>query len=222
MVLAAAGTLQAQPDPGVSVFTIHEGGQPVGTFISRVEPTGDGWTISGRVDSPGRASLQAPYLDISYDAAWRARSVTVERLVEGRPWVSNTGFQGGVARTNVSTPELVVDDTWLPVDQAALVLPDGVFPAYEALAARLETLGVGDLLEAFAPPATSGPLRVDEVEHTAAGSTGWTGDPGPTARARLTWLLPEPVVIEIWVRGGRLAELHLPQRQLRMRRDALP
>jgi hypothetical protein len=202
--LVAATTAQSH-----TTFHVFHRGALIGTTAIAITPEGDGWHLQGTGDLKGDFQVALPQLDIHYDAGWRPRLMTMEMVARDDRAVVHIAFglADGTTRTDVVRPD---NATWgsNKVSPDAIPLPDLVFGAYEALAARLSSASPGQELRVFVVPRFEAPMTldgvVDEPVLTAAGLLA-------TRRWRVTLRRPEgPSQMEIWVAGGRMVRLDLP------------
>jgi hypothetical protein len=118
------------------------------------------------------------------------------------------GLSDGTTRTDVVRPN---NATWgsNKVSADAIPLPDLVFGAYEALAARLASAAPGDELRIFIAPRFETTMSVDGVvDEEVPASSGTLA----TRRWRVTLRRPDaPAQMEIWVAGGRMVRLDIPK-----------
>jgi hypothetical protein len=199
LVLGASTSAQSG---GETVFRIFSRGREIGAQTVTLERTDSGWhvTSSGEMKEPFQ--LQLKQFDILYDASWRPRIMTMEiASVDDRAVVHVAfGLSDGSTRTDV-----VRDGTaqWgaNKVSPDTIPMPDFVFGAFEALAARLATASPGTELRAFVVP------RLDGVTDDMMPTTAGTLD---TKRWRMRLARPEgDSPLEAWIAGGRLVRLDL-------------
>lgn len=201
-----------------TTFRIYHRGALIGTTAVSIAREDDGWRLQGTGDLKGTFQVSLPQLDIRYDAAWRPRSMTMELVALDDRAVVHVAFglSDGTTRTDVVRPD---NATWgsNKVSADAIPLPDLVFAAYEALAARLAFASPGQELRVFVAPRFEAPMSIDGVvDEPMPSSAG----PLATKRWRVTLRRPEgPSQMEIWVAGGRMVRLDLPKDGLSVVRD---
>lgn len=207
--LAAVPT--AAQTPGDASFRVSHRGQPVGTAETTVARSADGWRITSRGHTDGRVQVSVPYFEAQYDPDWRPVSLTMELLSPGEHAIVHVAMVGGVTRTDIVVPNKEVFFGANDVPRDTLFLPDYVFGAWEALAARLQTASPGNEISVFAVPEREVKATLDRRDaatlQTPAGFQ-------PSTRWRITVLRETPVVWELWVDGGRLLRLDLPDEGL--------
>ena len=192
-------------------FRVFERGALIGTTSISITREDDGWHLQGTGDLKGSIQVALPQLDIHYDAGWRPRRMTMEMVAKDDRAVVHIAFglSDGTTRTDVVRPD---NATWgsNKVSPDAIPLPDLVFGAYEALAARLSSASPGQELRVFVVPRFEAPMSVDGVvDEQVPTSAG----PLATRRWRVTLRRPEEGLsqMEIWVAGGRMVRLDVPK-----------
>jgi hypothetical protein len=191
---------------GASSFRVYQHGALIGTIDVSVARTEDGWRIQGTSHLAGTVNLTVKQLDLRYDAWWRGRFMTLELVSVGGAVIVHVAVLGTSTRTDIVT-ENEVRFRSHSVSPDTVFLPDDVFGAYEALAARL----------AASPPGMDVPLFVVGTGETRAvvdmvvDEQVKTGTGTITARRytlRKIGASPEP--IDVWVDRGRLLRVDLP------------
>ena len=219
--LATAGAGEAQPaavEPatGEATFNVFLRSTPIGlerTFVSRSD---DGWVIrsSGQLGAPIDQRLQV--FEAAYDDAWRPRRLTIESTRSGTALAARTTFAGGRATSELVEGTLRRERAD-PVAADAVVLPDLIFAAYEALAVRLGSAAVGDELPIYVAPRGQVTARVDAI------TTQEVRTPARTLTAaiyRLTFSGAEPRTVELWSdERRRLLRVSLPELALDVARQ---
>ena len=212
LALATAGAAEAQPAAvgpaaGEATFNVFLRSTPIGierTFVARSE---DGWVIrsSGQLGAPIDHRIHV--FEAAYDDAWRPRRLTLESTRGGTALAARTTFAGGRADSELVEGTRRIDRAD-PVAADAVVLPDLVFAAYEALAFRLGNTAVGDELPIYVAPRGQITARVDAV----ATQEVRTAERTLTATIhRLTFTGAEPRTAELWSdERRRLLRLSLP------------
>ena len=161
----AAPTPQIQPAtaaPQAAGYTIFLRGTAVGREDWTVR-TGTAGTI---VTSQGR--LSAPFNSVTrqaefrYAADWTTQSFSLDGTVNGAPVAIETTFAGGTA-TSKGTQGTTPIATAHPVAAQTIVLPNGIFSGYAALALRLASLSAGAELRVYVLPVVEIGARVVEV-----------------------------------------------------------
>ena len=219
---AVASALDGQadapgPTPGRASFVVYVKGARVGQVESTVDRTPDGWRIRGTSRLGAPLNLTVRRFDIGYDPAWRPQYITMELVAPTRTAVISSAFQHGVAFTDIVSNGEVTSEK-ANVAEDTIVLPNLVFSAYEALAARLIDAMAGSVFRRYIMPQGEISVRVDEsaaAEGPAdAGTTHW----------RLTFLNPTgSYPVEAWTANGRMVRLEWPTQGISVvRADRVP
>ena len=204
---AGAQSPPAVPATGDATFNVFFRSTPVGIERTSVSRSEDGWVIrsSGQLAAPIDQRIHV--FEAAYDEQWRPRRLTLESTRRGTALAARTTFAGGRA-----TSELVEGAERRtradPVAGDAVVLPDLVFAAYEALAVRLGGAAAGDALPIYVAPRGQIAARVDAVTTQEVR----TAERALTATIyRLTFTGAEPRTAELWAdERRRLLRVSLP------------
>ena len=200
LTLAAAGPAGAQPaatEPatGEATFNVFLRSTPIGLERTVVTRSADGWVIrsSGQLAAPIDHRIHV--FEAVYDDAWRPRRLTLESTRGGTALAARTTFAAGRADNELVEGTRRIDRAD-PVAPDAVVLPDLVFAAYEALAVRLAGAAAGDELPIYLAPRGQVTVRVDAVTTQEVR----TAERALTAAIyRLTFSGgAEPRVVELW------------------------
>ena len=212
LTLATAGAAEAQPaaaapETGAATFNVFLRSTPIGLERSVVSRSADGWSIrsSGQLAAPIDQRLQV--FEAAYDEAWRPRRLTIESARGGTALAARTTFAAGRADSELVEGTRRINRTD-PVAADAVILPDLVFAAYEALAVRLAGAAAGDELPVYVAPRGQIAVRVDAVTAQEVR----TAERTLTASIyRLTFGGPEPRAVELWSdERRRLLRVSLP------------
>ena len=209
-VLTLALSLTSAAAQSPTIFNIYQRGIPIGTTTVVVSRDGEDWHLRGTGELRGDFQVTMPQLDIRYDSAWRPRIMTMEMVAKDDRAVVHVAFglSDGTTRTDVVRPGHA---TWgsNKVSADTIPLPDLVFGAYEALAARLDAASPGQELRIFVAPRFETSMSVDGVVDEDVPTTSGVL---PAKRWRLTLRRPEgPSPMEIWVARGRMVRLDVPK-----------
>jgi pimeloyl-ACP methyl ester carboxylesterase len=207
---AAAQTVAAHS------FRVFVRGADAGTQEVTLFESADGWTLrgSGRLNPP--LNLAIEYWEARYDRAWNPIELTVN-LAEGKnQFTVHTSVDGTTAASDVAQNGQNQRRSHT-IARDAIMLPNLIFGAYEALAARLATASVGAQLQAFIAPQNVVPVSVARVTDETVQV------PGRTITAR-RWTLrfggPSGVLeVEVWTDGTRLLRLDIPSQMLSVLRE---
>jgi pimeloyl-ACP methyl ester carboxylesterase len=137
-------------------------GAPVGRedVTVQVGPEGTTVTSQGRLSSPFNAITRLA--EFRYGPDWTAQLFVLDGSINGAPVTMKTTFMGGTATSSgVQGPSPVTATH--QVDTKTIILPNGVFSSYAALAQRLLSVSEGDLLRAYVLPLVEIGLRVTGV-----------------------------------------------------------
>ncbi|MCY4658844.1 MAG: alpha/beta fold hydrolase [Acidobacteria bacterium] len=166
LALAAAGAAEAQPaaEPatGAATFNIFLRSTPIGVEQTVVSRSADGWVIRSTGQLAAPIDHRILVFEAAYDDAWRPRRLTIESTRGGTPLAARTTFAAGRADSELveGTRRINRAD---PVAADAVVLPDLVFAAYEALAVRLAGAAAGDEIPIYVAPRGQITARVDSI-----------------------------------------------------------
>ena len=214
------GSPVATQTDGTSRFRVFHHGEEIGFTAVSLTRDEDGWHLEGSGELKGEFQFVLRQLDVRYDAAWRPRFMTLElatpalqRLLGRGPEDHVVvhvafGLADGGTRTDIVRSS---NADWgsNQVSPDTIPLPDLVFGAYEALAARLSLASPGAELRAFVVPRFEATVSVDGVTDEAVRTSSVTLQ---TKRWRATVRRPEgPVSLDIWVERGRMIRLDLPK-----------
>ena len=207
LVLGASPSAQTT---GETAFRIFSRGKEIGSQTVALTRTDDGWhlTSTGELREPYQLVLRQ--FDVTYDAAWRPRVMTMEIASPDDRAVVHVAFglSDGSTRTDV-----VRDGTaqWgsNKVAPDTIPLPDFVFASFEALAGRLASASPGMQMQAFVGPRFEGVLHVDRVTSDPIPTTSGTLD---ARRWGLTLRRPEgEAPLDVWVANDRLVRVDIPK-----------
>jgi hypothetical protein len=159
---AAGRPLQdAPPIPGASTFTIFVRGTPIGSEQTAVARTGSGWTITtaNRIGAP--LEIVTRRAEFRYTADWKPLEASIDMTVRGIPQRVKTTFSGTIASSDI-TASTVVSTKADTVDATAVILPNLIFGAFEAVAARVAEATPGATIPLYLLPNGSATLTVGD------------------------------------------------------------
>ena len=195
------------PVAGDASFTILYRGVRLGTEAVTLSRDGDGWRIfsAGHQNQP--IDIETAQFEVTYGSDWSPRRLTLDALQRGQPVKLTTTFTGTSAVNDLSSADKTGKFTQ-DVSPHTIVVPNGFYGAYEALAARLTTMKVGDPVPLYVAPEGEIPAKLVSVadRHIAT----------PTGRIdfrefNLTVSAAQPQPLRIWVdSANRLAEVAIP------------
>ena len=188
-------------------FRLLENGAAIGSATVAVARDEDGWQVQSTSHAEGTIGLDVTRLEISYDAAWRLRFLTMELASGDERRVIHVAIQGIRAQTDVVVPDREAAFGTVRVSPGVIAVSDYVFGTYQALAARVETLAPGNDIPILLTTrgevhATVDAVRDEELQ-TDSGSLR-------ARRVSLLVMRDVPTPIEIWVAEGKLVKLELP------------
>src|SRR5688572_23809460 len=196
--------------PGTATFRIYHRAMEIGSAEASLVRDDEGWRLqsSGRIDGPFKLTLRQ--FDARYDSSWRARFLTMEQATVAESSIVHVAVVGMRTRTDVVREKQAVVGS-NNVAPHTIFLPDFVYGAYEALAARLVMSSPGETLPLFVAPRgeiyATLDVVADEPVKTAAGSLS-------IKRFELTAMRMEPTPIIVWVDRGRLLRVDLPAEEI--------
>ncbi|MEQ1907585.1 MAG: hypothetical protein ABMA15_02130 [Vicinamibacterales bacterium] len=217
LVVLGTGSPVGAQSTGDASFRVFHRGEAIGvTITSLVRDEGE-WHLRGTGELKGMFQIVVRQFDIRYDDAWRPRFMTMELasmalrialgvLDDGAVVHVAFGQADGRTRTDIVRSG---GTNWggNRVSPDTIPLPDFVFAAYEALAARLSQASPGAELRAFVVPRFEAAISVDGVSDEAVQTSSGVI---ATKRWRATVRRPEgPAPFEIWVEDGRMVRLEL-------------
>jgi len=176
----------------------------------------EGWTLRGSGKFRAPLNLAMDYWEARYDRAWKPIELTVNLTQNEKRWAVHTTFDGTTASSEISEDgQLQRRSSTVAAD--TIVLPNLVFGAYEALAARLASQKPGAELQMFIAPRDAVPVTVNTVTDETIQV------PGRTIAAR-RWALrvgggASKLEMDVWTDGSRLLRLDLPAQMVSVVRD---
>ena len=176
----------------------------------------NGWTLRGSGKLRAPVNLSMDFWEARYDRAWKPIELTINLTESAKRWSVHTTFNGTIASSDI-TQEGQLQRRTSTVAADTIVLPNLIFGAYEALAARLSTEKVGSQLQVFIAPQDALPALI----HNVADET--IKIPGRIISAR-RWTLhlgggAAKLEMEVWTEGSRLLRIDIPTQMLTVLRD---
>jgi len=174
-LLAAAAPAAAQtvqPVPGDAAFAVFLRGTQVGREQSSLARTDSGWiiTASGRMAPPVDFTLNR--FEAKYTGDWQPLEMTLEARIRNQSLIVRTSFTMTTAINEIVQNNI----TGGKQDQTSartIVIPNNVFAAYEALAARLWDAAAGTELPVYVVPSAEIKVTVERITaETLQGPTG--------------------------------------------------
>jgi pimeloyl-ACP methyl ester carboxylesterase len=219
LLIGMAGPAAAQvtpPAPGDAVFRIFRGGRPVGSETVMVTVTdAEIIVFSGNQGNPQGTGLRQA--EFRYDRQWHPTSSKVERVADGLPVQLNTVFENGKATTQIIRND-VVTPRHADVSADTVLLPNNVWGAYEALAARLVNAEPGATVPVFVLPEAELTVTLDSVAKERVTTTSRAFE---TRHHRFTFHdFGSELKADLWTDDrGRLIRLIVPVLALDVARD---
>jgi pimeloyl-ACP methyl ester carboxylesterase len=226
LALAAPFTASAQQPPvpvplqetGAATFTIFVRGVPIGTEQIALTRGADGWTIvsSGRLGAP--LDVIARRTQVRYTPEWRPIEFTFDGSVRGQAQTVRTSVEGTTATSNIVVAGQASQKTDTIDAAALLILPNGFFGPFEALAMRLKTAAVASDIPMYGVPAFAFSVRVGESSPAQIQTTARLVS---ARRTRVTLMFPgAPIDAEIWAEdSGRMIRVSVPGQSLEVVRE---
>ena len=215
MLAAASHSLSAQ-NTAASTFRVFVRGTDIGIEEVTLLETPDGWTLrgSGKLGAP--LNLSMDYWEARYDRTWKPIELTVNLTESAKKWTVHTIFKGTTASSDISQDSQIQRrSNTVAVD--TIVLPNLIFGAYKALAARLASQKPGGQLQMFIAPQDALPVMLNNVTDETIQV------PGRTIAAK-RWTLhvgggTSKLDMEVWTEGSRLLRLDIPAQMVSVLRD---
>ena len=212
----AAGQV-AQPVTGDASFRVFLRGSIIGSAETSLTRSDDGWLIKGTGRLAAPLDLTIRRLEVRYSADWKPQTITLElRTPEGNVVTNGTFQPDAPARIDVVRSGQETLSTTPQVAADAVIVPNLVYSAYEALAVRLMSAAPGIQFPAYIVPQGEIAVRVDSVREELIQTPGRTLS---TRRWQITFLNPSgEIPAEVWVEGGRLVRFDMPSQSLSVAR----
>jgi pimeloyl-ACP methyl ester carboxylesterase len=213
---AAAGQGAAAQTTVSHTFRVFVRGVDTGIEEVTVLESADGWTLRGSGKLRAPVNLSMDYWEARYDRAWKPIELTINLTENANKWTVHTTFSGTNASSDI-TQEGQVQRRSSTVAADTIVLPNLIFGAYEALAARLATEKVGAQLQVFIAPQDALPALIHNVTNETIKTSGRT-------IAAKRWTLhmgggSAKLEMDVWTEGSRLLRLDIPTQMLTVLRD---
>jgi pimeloyl-ACP methyl ester carboxylesterase len=172
IVAGPAAAQQPPAGPKPTGYTIFLRGVPVGReeLVVREDATGTTITAQGRLGAP--LNVVTRRAEVKYSADGSPERFSLEGSANGADVVVRTSFANGTAQTegNQGTAKIATSHPFSP---QTVVLPNGVFALYEALANRLSRVTAGAELRVYVLPLAEIGVRVvsDQPERIQVGTS---------------------------------------------------
>jgi pimeloyl-ACP methyl ester carboxylesterase len=216
VVRGAAGQGVTAQTSTAHTFHVFVRGVDTGIEEVTVLESPDGWTLRGSGKLRAPVNLSMDYWEARYDRAWRPIELTINLSESTKRWSVHTTFNGTTASSDITQQENSQRRT-STVAADTVVLPNLIFGAYEALAARLAREKVGAELQVFIAPQDALPATIHNVTDETIKV------PGRTIAAR-RWTLrvgggAAKLEMDVWTEDTRLLRLDIPTQMLTVLRD---
>ena len=215
LIATGAHTAAAQTTPS-QTFRVFVRGTDTGIEEVTVLESADGWTLRGSGKLRAPVNLAMDFWEARYDRSWKPIELTINLTESTKKWTVHTLFNGTTASSDI-TQEGQIQRRTSTVAADTIVLPNLIFGAYEALAARLAVEKVGSQLQVFIAPQDALPATIQGVTDETIKV------PGRLIAAR-RWKLhmgggAAKLEMEVWTEGSRLLRLDIPTQMLSVMRD---
>lgn len=219
VAFCAAGVQDAAAQTTAAhTFRVFVRGVDTGIEEVTVLESADGWTLRGSGKLRAPVNLAMDFWEARYDRAWKPIELTINLTESAKRWSVHTTFKGTIASSDI-TQEGQVQRRNSTVATDTVVLPNLIFGAYEALAARLAMEKIGSQLQVFIAPQDA----LSALVHNVTDETIKT--PGRVIAAR-RWTLhlgggggSAKLEMEVWTEGSRLLRVDIPTQMLTVLRD---
>ena len=162
VLLSAAGAAAqppAEPAQGESSFTVFLRGADAGRTQVHLSRAGTNWVIT----STGRVGdLTIKEFRVTYTADWQPVDMRIEAMQGKQPLRISTSFSVTTAVSEITRGAETASKTD-QISARAVVVPNGFFGAYEALAARLSGLKPGAEVPLYVAPQAEVKMTVTGV-----------------------------------------------------------
>jgi pimeloyl-ACP methyl ester carboxylesterase len=163
LVFLTAAPASAQtppaPVPGDATFTVFMRGADSGRVQVSLTTVGTNWLIT----STGRVGdLAIAQFELTYTADWQPVKMRIDATQAQRPMRLATSF-GVTTAVNEITQNGATTSKTDQISARTVVLPNGFFATYEALAARLSALKAGAELPIYVAPQAEVRMTVNGV-----------------------------------------------------------
>ena len=210
---------QGQGLAGATTYLVFLQQRPVGREEVLLVNDADGWTVRGSSQLGPPIDVITRRAEIRYDAAWNARSATLEGVARGQDVQLRTTFTNGTATSEISAQGKTEQKTDT-VSPDTIVLPNTFLGSYTVLARRLQGLEARAELRAYIAPQMEIAIRVAgvaaermETPRTAIASRRYSlkiVNPPPAGELDAT----------IWTdEQGELLRMSIPAQRLELARE---
>jgi pimeloyl-ACP methyl ester carboxylesterase len=215
-LILVTGVHSSAQNTAASTFRVFVRGVDTGVEEVTMFESPDGYTLRGSGKLRAPINLAMDYWEARYDRTWKPLELTVNLTESAKKWTVHTTFRGTTASSDISQDGQVQRRT-STVAADTIVLPNLIFGAYEALAARLASQKPGGQLQMFIAPQDAVPVTVNAATDETIQVAGRT-------IAAKRWTLhvgggPSTLDMEIWTEGNRLLRLDIPAQMVSVLRE---
>lgn len=213
VLLLVRGPANAQT-PGTASFRVLQRGTAIGTMEMALIREAEGWRIRSTGRMGGTVNVELRQFEAQYDAQWRARFLTVERLGPRASTLVHVVAGRATAHVDIVTAR---EARWHShsISPDTVFLPEHAYAAYGAVAARLNGAGQRAELPLLIVPDSERRATVDawesETVQTGAG-------PVRASHHTLSVIGAVPRLLHIWEAGGDLLRVDIPGEEISVRR----
>ena len=162
LLAAPAAAQQEAPAARASGYTVFLRGTPIGREDVTIRDDGSGLVITAQARRGPPAVTASGTSEIRYSADGAPVSLLLESTNEGREYNIRTKFTENSAVSEGSQAGVPVSKTDT-ISPRTIILPNGFFGAYAAVARRISTLAAGAELRGYIAPAGEVAIRVAAV-----------------------------------------------------------
>jgi hypothetical protein len=212
----AAAVSPAAQAQGSTSFRVLEHGMPIGSVSISVNRDDTGWHVQSASRLGGSIDLDITRFDATYDRTWGTKFVTLEWAHGNARRIIQVAVGSTRAQTDTVIPDTEARFGAHRVSPGTIALPDYVFGAYVALAARLEVVEPGASLPLLLSPRGEFTAEVDAV-----GTEDIATADGPVTARHVSLIVYRdgPTPIEIWSLRGELWRVELPEDGITVARE---
>ena len=209
----------AQPPGGAVTYLVFLQQRPIGREEVMLVNDADGWTVRGSSQLGPPVDITTRRAEIRYDAAWNARSASLEGVSRGQEVQLRTTFANGTA-TSELTAQGTTEHKTDTVTADTIVLPNTFLGSYAVLGRRLAGLAPNTELKAYIAPQIEVPIRV-----VAVGSERMETPRAAIAATRFSLKVVNPppageLDVTIWTdENGQLLRMSIPAQRLELARE---
>ena len=207
-LLAPAAGAQNAPPPGSTKFSVLLQGRPVGSEWITVTSSTDGWLISATSSLGPPLNMDTPKFQLRYAPDWQPKSLAFDTTVNGQVVTLSTTFTATTAVSDVMQGGQRANVTHA-VSPQTLVMPNGFYAPYEAIARRLGSAAVGAKFPVYVAPQAEISMTVVKITPQRVTTPSGTID---LRQFDLNFANPSgPLAVEVWIDAqSRLARVAIP------------